>query len=264
MEASNTWFDGVVPERPTLLIVDEPEDERLVPRLREQLGRRVGRAQQWKIAIAVRSSNDPILRALQHPRTKRWVEELSLKPLETEECEEMCLKLLETGKLADAPESWREDTAKTLARRFDGYPIWLSMAVHLLEEEGSLANLPDTASGLCRVYLEEALKSGQPDSGVLQIVRWVALLGPLNREDERQLRHLGDRSGSAGIQKAQETLEQLVSARLLRRWGARDRLVDVKQTCFATTSCAIGSVRNVTTGRTGTYPRKQHVAWLTI
>src|SRR5690606_14429249 len=137
----------------------------------EQLGRRVGRAQQWKIAIAVRSSNDPILRALQHPRTKRWVEELSLKPLETEECEEMCLKLLETGKLADAPESWREDTAKTLARRFDGYPIWLSMAVHLLEEEGSLANLPDTASGLCRVYLEEALKSGQPDSGVLQIVR---------------------------------------------------------------------------------------------
>ena len=100
MNASSTWFDAVVPERPTLLIVDEPDDERLVQRLQEQPGRRVGRAQQWKIAIAVRSAKDPIVRALQHPTRKRWAEELLLKPLETQECEAMCLKLLERRALA--------------------------------------------------------------------------------------------------------------------------------------------------------------------
>ncbi len=228
MEASSAWFDAVVPERPTLLIVDEPDDDRLVQRLQEQLGGRVGRAQQWKIAVAVRSAKDPIVRALQDPRRKRWVEELLLKPLETQECEAMCLKLLETGKLAHADQTWREATARTLACRFDGYPIWLSLAVHLLEEKGSLATLPETASELCRFYLDEALKAGPAGDGLLQLVRWIALLGPVNREDESQIEHLKDRCGFAGAREVQDALRRLVLARLLRKWGARDRLVDVK------------------------------------
>jgi hypothetical protein len=228
LEASSTWFDAVVPERPTLLIVDEPADERLIRLLKEQLGRRVGRAQQWKIVIAVRSSNDPVLRALGHPQMKRWVDELLLLPLTSPECEEMCRKLLDTGKLADAPEGWRQETARTLARRFDGYPIWLTLAVHLLEEEGSLAKLPATAKELCGLYLNEALKVGQADEKLLQLARWVALLGPINREDETELEHLGARVGNAPARDVREALQRLTSARLLRKWGSRDRLVDVK------------------------------------
>ncbi len=228
MAASSTWFDAVVPERPTLLIVDEPDDERLVQRLQEQLGGRVGRAQQWKIAIAVRSANDPILRALQDPKRKHRVQELLLKPLARKECEEMCSKLMETGGLANTSQHWRNETAKALAVRFDGYPIWLSLAIQLLEKDGSLASLPDNASSLCRKYLSEVLEGGDGRKELLPVLRWAALLGPINREDKSQLEHLGDRAGCAGVDAVEQALMRLTSARLLRKWGARDRLVDVK------------------------------------
>ncbi len=227
MGLSSSWFDAIVPERPTLLVVDDPDDERLIQRIKEQIGRRGGRAQQWKVAIAVRSTNDPILQALQHPNLKRWVDELMLAPLTTAECEEMCRKLFESGKLAKMDSEWREETTKILARRFDGYPIWLSLAVHLLEEEGSLAKLPTTASGLCQRYLDEALKPAKTEKQ-LQLVRWVALLGPINREDDSEVQHLSERTGYAGLSEVREALKRLASGRLLRRWGANDRLVDVK------------------------------------
>jgi hypothetical protein len=228
MGSSSNWFDAIVPERPTLLVVDDPDDERLIQRIKEQIGRRGERAQQWKVAIAVRSTNDPILQALQHPNLKRWVDELMLSPLATAECEEMCRKLFESGKLAKTDSEWRDETTKILARRFDGYPIWLSLAVHLLEEEGSLAKLPTTASGLCQRYLDEALKPGQADEKLLQLVRWVALLGPINREDDTEVQHLSEHAGYAGLPGVREALKRLASGRLLRRWGANDRLVDVK------------------------------------
>lgn len=226
MASSSKWFDAIVPERPTLLVVDDPDDESLMQRIKEQIGRRGGRAQQWKVAIAVRSTNDPILQALRHPGFKRWMDELMLTPLPTAECEEMCRKLLESGRLAELDSTWRDETSKVLARRFDGYPIWLSLAVHLLEEEGSLAKLPTTASGLCQRYLDEALKNGKAD--LLQLVRWVALLGPINRQDEPELQHLAERAGYTELSEVHEALKRLVSGRLLRKWGAHDRLVDVK------------------------------------
>lgn len=53
MSATSTWFDGVVRERPTLLLVDEPDedDETLLKVLLEQFGPRVSK---WKVAITVR------------------------------------------------------------------------------------------------------------------------------------------------------------------------------------------------------------------
>src|SRR5690606_37669646 len=153
---------------------------------------------------------------------------LLLAPLTTPECEEMCRKLLDTSKLAHAPEGWRQETAKTLSRRFDGYPIWLTLAVHLLEEDGSLAKLPDTAGELCGFYLDEVLKVGHADEKLLTLARWVALLGPINREDHAELDHLGARTGYAQAGDVRDALQKFTSARLLRKWGARDRLVDVK------------------------------------
>jgi hypothetical protein len=228
LQASSTWFDAVVPERPTLLCVDEPDDEQLILLLEEQLGLRTGRAQQWKIAFAVRSAKDPIVRALHHPSRKRWLEELQLNPLPANECEDMCCKLLETGKLAHTPESWRKDTAKSLAKRYDGFPIWLTLAVHLLEEEGSLATLPDSAREMCQIYLDEVLKFGRANEKLLQLARWVSLLGPINREDASELEYLAKRVECKGAQDVRSDLQRLTGARLLRKWGARDRLVDVK------------------------------------
>ena len=225
LAASSKWFEGVVPERRTLLIVDEPDDDGLVHRLREQLG---GRAQRWKVALAVRSAKDPVLQALQHPRMKSLVQELVLQPLDQQTSEAAALGLLNTGKLANTTEKWRRDTAKILAHRFDGYPIWLTLAVHLLESEQSLATLPDTAAELCRRYLGELQLESKDRGHLLEVARWVALLGPLNREEDARLEWLAERTALTGATEIRAALKQLVAARLLRTWGARNRLVDVK------------------------------------
>jgi hypothetical protein len=52
MAATAAWFEAVVPERPTVLLVDEPEDEVLLQQLAEQLGGRTGRSAQWKVILA--------------------------------------------------------------------------------------------------------------------------------------------------------------------------------------------------------------------
>jgi DNA-binding transcriptional ArsR family regulator len=228
LEASSNWFDAVVPERPTLLCIDEPDDESLISRLQEQLGTRVGRAQQWKIAIAVRSWKDPIVRALQHPKRTQWLETLRLEPLSTSECIDMCHKLFETGKLADADKDWLDESAKTLGRRFSGYPIWISLAVHLMEEEGTLANFYDMAKALCCYYVDEALGKGTNSDELTCVFRRVALIAPLNCEDESQIEDIAKRCGVRTVDAVHSAIKRLVSAGLLRRGGERDSLVEVK------------------------------------
>lgn len=80
MADTGTWFDAIVPERATLLLVDEPSDERLLKQLAEQLGGRVGRTARWKVVIAVRSPKAPVLRFLGSSRMKQRVHELALAP----------------------------------------------------------------------------------------------------------------------------------------------------------------------------------------
>ncbi|HEY1816353.1 MAG TPA: hypothetical protein VGG74_28595, partial [Kofleriaceae bacterium] len=81
MLAADSWFEGVVPERPTLLLVDEPDDESLLKVLAEQLGGRNGRISKWKVAVAARSPKDPVLRFLFGPRMKQSVTELPVDKL---------------------------------------------------------------------------------------------------------------------------------------------------------------------------------------
>ena len=81
MEASGAWFEAIVPERPTLLIVDEPKDEQVLRVLAEQLGTKSGRASQWKIVITVRSPKDPVLKFLFGTRRKSHVDQLCVAAL---------------------------------------------------------------------------------------------------------------------------------------------------------------------------------------
>lgn len=110
MAGTGAWFDAVVPERPTLLFVDEPPDAVVL----QQLGGRVGRLAQWKVAAAVRSPKDPVLRFLFGPRMKLTVQELAINSLKDEDAEAMCTDLLSTGtgKLAALPTEQRADAAR--------------------------------------------------------------------------------------------------------------------------------------------------------
>ncbi len=230
MAATGAWFEAIVPERPTLLLVDEPPDEVLLQQLAEQLGGRVGRTAQWKVAVAVRSPKDPVLRFLFGPRMKPRVRELAIGALQESTAEAMCGDLLRTGALSGLRVEKRDHAARELSRRFSRHPVWLTLAVHVLEKRGDLSDVPATAKDLADSYLDEVFRS-QRDSlpeQVRDLLRWVALIGTVNRAEDATIELIGDESGAGDVVQVRGKLAALVDRRALVEWGARNRFVEIK------------------------------------
>ena len=228
--AADSWFEGVVPERPTLLLVDEPEDESLLKVLAEQLGGRNGRISKWKVAVAVRSPKDPVLRFLFGPRMKQSVTELPVDKLPDADAVDMCARLLSTGKLKAVPEAQRLQAARDLSKRFSQHPVWLTLAVQHLEDRGDLSQVPASAKQLADDYLLE-IGTHQSDVApevIRELLRWVALVGKVNREDQGILEHIGKASGAGSVTEVLSRLASLVKRRVLVQRGAKDRLVELK------------------------------------
>lgn len=230
MTDNTAWLSGIVPERSTLLLVDEPDNDRLIRQLGEQLGPSSGRMSQWKVVVTARSTKDPILKFLTHPRMQQRVEWLPVEPLPQQDSEAMCLSLLKSGPLDAESEEWKTRKAKELTERLDNYPIWLTLAVSTLETAGTMAQLPTTAAKLADEYLAEA--TGQDDSPghnqALALLRWVALLGTLNAEDDAVVKFVADQTKFRDTTTALAKLEELVTRRALVQRGARGRLREVK------------------------------------
>jgi hypothetical protein len=230
MAATGAWFEAVVSERATVLLIDEPSDETLLQQLAEQLGGRVGRAAKWKVVIAVRSPKDPVLRFLRGARMKQRVEELPLAPLLSADAEEMCFQLLETGKRADLPDEVKRVAARQLSQRFARHPVWLTLAVQHLEEHGDLKRVPSDAEALADEYLSEIEKSQtdvKPES-VRTMLRWVALLGTVNRQDDSAIKLIEEHCGITSVVDVRERLAALVRRRALSERGANSRFVELK------------------------------------
>lgn len=230
MKVSSAWFDAVQPERKTLLLIDEPEDEGLLKQLFEQVAVRPGRASQWKIALTVRSPKDPVVKFLEGPRVSRNVERVPVHPLDVPAAESMCHALLGSSGLASQPEDWRNHAANVLSQRFERYPMWLVLAVHVLERHGDLAALPDTVKGLAQEYLDEAATKQTlvRKEQIYDILRWVALLGPVNQQDQASMEMLRERIAIADEAQLREILKAQVTRRLFVQRGAYDRLLELK------------------------------------
>lgn len=228
MEAG-PWYDAIVPERPTLLLVDEPQDEKLLRLLVEQVGGGIGRTSQWKVAIAVRSSNDLVLRFLRGSRMTQRSRELPLNPIRND-MELLCADLLEGGPLAGRPEAWKAEASRRLAKLCDGYPVWASLAVEILEKHSDLAAMPEKADSLADEYVRQISGSlaGVPREDVHSLLRWVALVGPLNREDGQALKNLEEFTRMRERTKLLGSLKRLVEQGVLVQRGARDRFVELR------------------------------------
>ena len=230
MEASGTWFDAIVPERQTLLIVDEPWNEKVLRVLTEQLGTKLGRTSQWKIAIIVRSPKDPVLKFLSSPKMKHLVKQLCVDALSESDAESMCSDLINSGTLANKPSEWRVKAGRKLAKRFSSHPVWLTLAVHVLESTGNLTKTPKVAAGLAEHYLSEVAdeQSDYDPETVTTLLRWVALLGTLNREDDTTIKLITQQAQLSDPVVALEALASLVRRKALAERGARSRFVEVK------------------------------------
>ncbi len=230
MATTSAWFEAIVPERATLLLVDEPANETLLQQLAEQLGGRVGRTAKWKVAVAVRSPKDPVLRFLRGARMRLRVEELALLSLPLTDAEAMCFELLKTGKLAGLPEEDRRDAARQLSTRFARFPVWLTLAVQHLDDHGNLNQIPADAKALADEYLREVEQdqSEVPPATVRALLRWVALVGSVNREDDAAIKLIGEGSETGSVVEVRERLASLVRRRALSERGARNRIIELK------------------------------------
>lgn len=226
LSVSGSWFEAIVPERKTLLLVDEPDEPRLLQVIAEQLGPRVGRLAQWKVLVAVRSTKDPVLRYFHGPRRSSQVQELRLEDLELGASVEMCRGLL-AGKV---PAEMLENAANAIAKQFRGHPVWITLAVHLLESFGGWQKLPTTSQELACQYIREIVEKQDefPRQDVERVLRWLALAGNINREALGAMDLLAERTGVEDGARLGAIVNRLIARRALIERGAHKRIVEVK------------------------------------
>jgi hypothetical protein len=229
MESSGSWYEGIVPGRKTLVIVDEPESEQVLRQLVEQVGS-AGGALDWKIAVSVRTPKDPVLRFMSGPKVKKQVQHLAIGPLPRDASIAMCTTLLSNGSLSSASPDALTRVAAELAKRFSDHPVWLALAVHVLEQAGDLGGVPDTAEDLADLYLTEIVESQEEldHDKLLELLRWIALLGTANIEDESTLTTMAAAADFGTATAVRAAIARLAKRRALAARGARSRLVELK------------------------------------
>ncbi len=228
MILSSSWFRAIIPERPTVLLIDEPEDDQLLRVLVEQLGR--SRTIRWKVILTVRSSKWPVLQLLEHPRLQRQTWVVGIPNLSLNDAVKMCEDLLRSGILKNKlSDEQLLHVARRLSERFDQYPLWYTLAVDLLEHsDGTLASIPNTSRDVANRYLDEVISPLVSPQTALALLRWVALIGPINLEDDRLLDILRQVSQLSDATALRHIFGELVRARVLVRRGVRSLLTEVK------------------------------------
>jgi hypothetical protein len=233
MTTSSSWFMGLIAERPTLLLIDEPQDATILKTLVEQISG--GRARTWKVAIAVRSPNDPVLKYVQGTRMHQIVEALPLASLEENAAVAFCRELLEFGSLQSQTVDWKTQAATWIAQHYDYYPIWMAIAVKVLESKGNLETMPQEAESLASDYLEGIVAQQQsiPPEQVLNLLRWTALLDTVNREDTAVIELIQAKVGCRNPTELQRYFDSLITRKVIFERGARNRLLEIKPDVLA-------------------------------
>jgi hypothetical protein len=233
MMTNTSWFMGLIPELPTLLLIDDPDDVEVLKMLVEQISG--GRAKTWKVAIAVRSPNDPVLKYLQEKRTSQIVEELPLEPLKESAAIAFCQELLKFGVVQAQTADWQKESATWIAQHYDRYPLWMAIAVQLLESKSNLETMPQEADGLASEYLEEILTQQQniPREQVLNLLRWTALFNTVNREDTAVIDWIRAKVGCRNPTELQRYFDSLITRKVIFERGTGNRLLKIKPDVLA-------------------------------
>jgi hypothetical protein len=228
MKNHGEWYCGLVPGRPTLLLVDEPDDVALLKILIEQT--LAIRGSDWKILVSVRSAKSPVVAYLTGRSLMARVQSLALPALPSAEATELCEKLLTLHGVGCGDADWQRKTARRLFDRFGGYPFWLTLAAHLLMSDGDLSNLPEHALPLMAIYLDEVLAGfgAERSRSARLVLRWIALFRTVNRDSTEVIERI---AANAELRSAADVLEitkALVERGALVTRGVGGRLVELK------------------------------------
>jgi hypothetical protein len=227
-ETSQDWYRGIVAEIPALVIVDEPQDPRFIEILLEQLA---GRAKAWKVIIASRSPNHPVLKALRRPRLSC----VSRPDLELRALPRDVAFIAATNLAASNLQLSTEANAQAadwLYRVSAGIPIWIAIGVRLLVDRGNLHDLPTDRWGVAEEYLDEIITKAPPTGAsatqLTMLLRWIALVQPLNREVGAMLELLRREAVMTSVGDVERALESLRTRRVVSFYGINDRLVEIR------------------------------------
>jgi hypothetical protein len=226
------WFTAISPEQPTLLLLDEPADERLISILAEQLRSASGRMSQWKVIVAMRSPKDPILKAYRRlPLTMRD-EFYPLNPPAGEDASLIARSLIDQGPLAIHPAAEKDAAVQQIVRITGGVPVWIVLAIKSLENTNSLRELPADVADIARTYLEEVIDH-QPEAiaskrQITALIRWLAIYHRVNSQDEELMEFLVKITQFSNKAQLISALQSLVNRRFAVNRGIQNRLYEIK------------------------------------
>lgn len=175
----SSLYVGMVPDQPTLVVLDEPTKTETIELLVREMV--IGsRASDWKLLIAARSGKMQIDQLIKRRGANFVADAIELKPLSTDSSFEFANQLMKQADLAILD---KERFDSFIMGPTGGHPMWLTIAVTLIKQGTSLIELPSDRYGLATLYISETLDQ---HPHVLQVLRWLALVQPLNIGDEHK------------------------------------------------------------------------------
>ena len=186
MEKSTNWFQSIVSGRKTLLIIDEPTDQKLIEVLLEQISSH--RIANWKFAIITRSAKDHILKPLNPNKINAISDNIELFPLNKEPIEKIISALIEESDKLKSSININE-LKSGISTLSGGIPIWVIISFKIFEEKGSIIDLPKDTYDLANNYIEECLSSLSKKHGkskLYKVLKTIAILQPIYIESVSQ------------------------------------------------------------------------------
>lgn len=232
LEQSSNWLSAIPYTAPTLLLLDEPQSPELIEVLVEQLKTPNSQFKSWKVIVAVRSPNDPVLKALATVPQNIRAAPISLAPLTTERSLQLASALIENSSLNSQPLVRKNDAAQHLSLIADRYPIWIALAVNILAAKGSLASLPKDSNEIAKIYLDEvvnrAIQRSCTQEQLLELLRWLAIYEEIDIENSGLVSFIASQLRLTDASATIESLNSLVNRRFVVRRGLRSRLYSIK------------------------------------
>ncbi|MDB6021361.1 MAG: hypothetical protein JWQ04_1218, partial [Pedosphaera sp.] len=233
MSQSDTWFASVPFTEKTLLLVDEPQDPRLVRLMAEQLRAPSSQMKSWKVLIAVRSPKDPVMKAVVDMPPDLRATAVSLPPLSAAAARQLAQNLIaKSPSLASLSDGRKAEMALHLAKLGNQYPIWIAMAVSVLSKHGHLASLPTTVEEIAAKYLAEVIEHSSERIATKQqtqeLLRWLAVYEEVNADDTATIAFITKQAGFSSEAVFDECLNSLVARKFVVRRGINGRLFAIK------------------------------------
>lgn len=226
LAVSQSWYVGVVPESNALVLIDDPTDVDFIKRFLAELR---DRTKSWKAIITVRSQRDPVIAPLQDPRERLLAAPLVLGPLPEAPAARLAAELLRPLPVADAE---RPRAERWLANVCGRFPIWMTVAAKLLESRGDLRDLPTDGFRIAEEYVADIVSHTRPEiataAQVLEALRWIALVQPLNRLADGLLDRLALAAGLPSVAQAEALLADLARRRAITLFGVGKRMVEIR------------------------------------